>query len=107
MTSVSSPVIDQLSAAMSAGSLAHRVVAHNIANRDALGHQRMKLQFDAAMAAAGPGAARVTPDTSGASVSLEQDLVAMASNAAHYQALARVLSRYFSIATLIANPSRG
>jgi flagellar basal-body rod protein FlgB len=104
---MASSVIDQLSAAMSIGSLAHRVAAQNVANRDAQSHQRMKVEFDSAMAAAGTSAARVVPDTAGGAVSLEQDLVAMASNAAHYQSMARVLSRYFSIATLITNPARG
>ena len=60
MTLLDPTLIDRLSAAMSISTLAHRVSAHNVANRDALGHQRMKLQFDAAMATAAAPSSRRT-----------------------------------------------
>jgi hypothetical protein len=56
-----------------------------------------------------PGAAQpvITPETSaGQAPSLEQDMVALSTNALHYQALARVLSRYFSIQETIAGGGR-
>jgi flagellar basal body rod protein FlgB len=97
-------VIDQVSASMSVRSLQHQVIASNIANRETQGYQRLRLTFDGALEDA--STARVAPDASPADVSLEQDLVSMSSNSAQYQALARVLSRYFSIIAAISQ-SRG
>lgn len=105
MTPIAPSVIDQVSASMSATSLRHQVIAANIANHDTPGYQRMKLQFDRAMGTAGESAS-VAADTSALSVSLEQDLVALSSNATQYQALARVLNRYFSIVSTITTQGR-
>jgi len=105
MSPTASSVIDQVSASMSVSSLYNQVIASNIANRDTQGYQRLKLQFDRAMGEA--GGASVTADTSTASVSLEDDLTTLSTNTMQYQAMARVLSRYFSIVTAITNPNRG
>lgn len=105
MVSPAASVIEQISAAMSVSNLQHQVNVSNIANRDTQGYQRMKVQFDRAMGSA--DAATVVTDRSNAPVSLEQDLVAMSTNLMQYQAMARALGRYFSIAAAIANPNRG
>jgi flagellar basal body rod protein FlgB len=98
--------IDQVSAALSLASLRHEVIASNIANRDAEGYQRQQVRFDAAMERADVVAEPADP-SGDAQVSLEQDLVALSSNSAQYAALARVLSRYFSILNAITNYGRG
>jgi flagellar basal-body rod protein FlgB len=98
-------IVDQVSASLSLRSLQHQVIASNIANRDTQGYQRLRLTFDGALEQI--SSARVGADTSAAPVALEQDMVAMSSNSAQYQALARVLSRYFSIIETIASQSRG
>ncbi len=98
-------VVDQVSASMSVRSLQHQVIASNIANRDTQGYQRLRLTFDSAMEQV--RSVRVSADTSAAPASLEQDLASMSSNSAQYQALARVLSRYFSIIAAITSQSRG
>lgn len=105
MSSLSVAVIDQISAAMSVRTLQHHVIASNIANRDAHGYQRLKVRFDHAMGEA--TAASVAVDRADAPVSLEQDLLALTSNSAHYEAMARVLGRYFSIISAITSYSRG
>ena len=105
MSPLAPSVIDQISASMSVSSLQQQVIASNIANRDTQGYQRMKLRFDQAMDQA--GTATIGVDDSNADVSLEHDLVALSSNSMQYTALARTLSRYFSIITAITNPSRG
>jgi flagellar basal-body rod protein FlgB len=98
-------VVDQVSASLSLRSLQHQVIASNIANRDTQGYQRLRLTFDGALEQA--GTARVDVDGATAPASLEQDLVSMSSNSAQYQALARVLSRYFSIISTITSQNRG
>jgi flagellar basal-body rod protein FlgB len=99
-------VIDQISASMTASSLEHQKIVSNIANRDTPGYQRMKLQFDRAMDKTS-GSARTDLGATGTTVSLEQDLVSLSSNAMQFQALARVVSRYFSITAVITGQGRG
>jgi flagellar basal body rod protein FlgB len=102
----SSPsVIDSISATMSVQSLRNEVIASNIANRNAEGYQRLKVGFDRAFEEA--GRATVVADRSSTSVSMEDDLIALSSNSGQYQALARVLNRYFVVLATITNPNRG
>lgn len=98
------PVIDQISAAMSLSSLQHQVIASNIANRDTQGYQRLQLNFDRAMDRAD---ATVVAEKTDTPVSMEQDLVALSTNSMQYETLARALTRYFSIVSAITNPNRG
>lgn len=95
-------VIDQLSAAMSVSSLQNRVIASNIANRSSEGYHRLQLRFTNAMDRM--GGVEITADHSATHVSLEEDLVALSSNAGRYGTMARVLSRYFSMVSIIATP---
>jgi flagellar basal-body rod protein FlgB len=81
------------------------VIASNIANRNAEGYQRLKVGFERAFDEA--GRASVVVDGSNATVSLEDDVVALSTNATQYQALARVLNRYFFVLAAITNPNRG
>jgi flagellar basal-body rod protein FlgB len=107
-------VVEQVSSALSVATLRNQVIASNIAHRDTQGYQRLKLRFDEALAApafgTGAPAAAAKPvvavDASGARPSLEEDMVALSTNTLNYQALARALSRYFSIAETIANGGR-
>lgn len=98
--------IERISAALSLANLKHQVIANNIANRDTEGYRRLAVRFDAAMERG-----RVVPAENAAAgigpVSLEQDLVALSANSAHYEAMTKVLSRYFSIARAITNYSGG
>jgi len=105
MSLAAASVIEQISAAMSVSNLQHQVNVSNIANRDTLGYQRMRLQFEHAMSE--PGAATVVADRSNVPASLEQDLVAMSTNLMQYQTMARALGRYLAIVAAIANPNRG
>jgi flagellar basal body rod protein FlgB len=98
-------IVDNMSTALSIASLQHQVIASNIANRDTQGYQRLQLRFAQAMGEA--SAVAVTADAPEVPVSLEQDLVALSANSAHYAALARVLTRYLSIIGSITNYSRG
>lgn len=102
MTIPAVSVIDQVSTALSRMNLQHQVIVSNIANRDTQGYQRLQVRFDAAMARA--AVARAPADPNGDSpASLEQDLVALSSNAGQYTALTHVLNRYFSIISAITN----
>lgn len=97
---VTSPsVVDQISAAMSITSMRHQVIASNLSNREAQGYQRVSLAFERALG--GEAVPRVVPD-SVQTAPLESDLLALSTNAMGYQALARVLSRYFAIAGAVA-----
>lgn len=98
--------VDQVSSALSLASLRNQALASNIANRDTEGYQRLQAQFSQALQG-GATHPVITPEaTAGAAPSVEQDMVALSTNALHYQALARVLSRYFSIQETIAGGGR-
>ncbi len=87
--------IDRISASMSIATLRNQVIASNIANRDAQDYQRLAVRF--ARTLDDSPVAVVAPDASPAAGSVEQDLVELSTNASRYQAMARVLSRYFSL----------
>jgi flagellar basal-body rod protein FlgB len=109
---VSAPnVVDQVSAALALASLRHQVIASNVANRDSVGYQRLALRFADALGRDDAAAPRVVAEvsTSGAEAaapSLEEDMLALSSNAMNYQALARALARYFTIAETVASGGR-
>jgi len=95
--------IDRISASMSISSLRNQVIASNIANHDTPGYRRLALSFRQALdGAAAATVAPEAPDTS-AGASMEQDIVELSTNATHYQALARVLTRWFAIANTITS----
>lgn len=101
--------VDQVSSALTLSSLRNQAIASNIANRDTAGYQRLEARFGAAFEGAAPHAfitAEKISAPSGEAPSLELDMVALSTNALQYQALARVLSRYFSIEETIANGGR-
>ncbi len=110
--------VDQIGAALSLASLRNQAIASNIAHRDTEGYQRLKAQFSEALgdvpfsaaarpeASGVPGHPVITQDGSTTVPSLEQDMVELSTNAMHFQALARVLSRYFSIEETIASGAR-
>lgn len=101
-------VIDQVSVALSVAGLRHQVIASNVANRDSVGYQRLALRFADAMGldeAAAPQVVAEEPLAGAAATppSLEEDMVALSSNAMNYQALARALAKYFAIAETVAS----
>lgn len=112
-------LVEQISSSLTAASLQNQVSASNIANRDSAGYQRLKVAFDQALSSAGglPAAGvaglppvavpRIVPDDSARAVSLEEDLLTLSKNTMNYQALAKALGRYFSIAGAIASGGKG
>lgn len=96
--------IERVSEAMSLRALQLDVIASNVANRDAQGYQRMRVQFDSALQRA--DTAHVEPDLTGSTPSIEDDLTQLASTSMQYQAMASSLSRYFALLATIANPTR-
>ncbi|MCW7540878.1 hypothetical protein OOT46_23945 [Aquabacterium sp. A7-Y] len=112
-------LVEQISTSLTAASMQNRVSASNIANRDSEAYVRLKVAFDQALGAAGEGPAtaglaglqppagpRVVPDVSNPKVSLEEELLELSKNTMNYQAMAKALSRYFSIAEAIASGGR-
>jgi flagellar basal-body rod protein FlgB len=106
MTQAISPVVDQMSTALTLTQLRQQAIASNIANRDVPGYQRLPVSFPAALDLAVQHAQGQTSVAGGSVPSLESDMVAMSTNTLHYQALVRVLSRYLSIEQTVANGGR-
>jgi flagellar basal-body rod protein FlgB len=105
-------VVDQVSAALAVAGLRHQVIASNIANRDSVGYQRLALTFTDAMNREDATAPQVVAEgplpgaVAAAPPSLEEDMLALSSNAMNYQALARALAKYFTIAETVASGGR-
>lgn len=110
--------------AMGASSVRQQVISHNIANASTPHHARMKVNFEDALTSAISAAkqagsaeevlammARVKPDVvadgSMARVQLDEEMAALSANSVQYHALAKGVSKYLSIASLIAAAQRG
>jgi flagellar basal body rod protein FlgB len=105
---ISTTTVEQVSAALSTASMKHQVIASNIANREALGYQRLAVQF--AQVLQGDRAAPTVvaePSSASAAASVESDMVALSANAMNYQVLAKLLGRYLAIEQAVANGGRG
>lgn len=114
--------VEAVRLALGATALRQRVIAHNIANVDSPDHTRMKVVFEDQLAQA-LGAARqadvrdaallvgiqaeMEPDVSKGKVQLDEEVAQMSANTVRYQALSRGISRYLSIASLIASANKG
>jgi flagellar basal-body rod protein FlgB len=117
--------IDAVQMALSAASMRQRVISDDIANINSPDHVRMRVDFEQRLSAAleaasgadnaGATSASLLSDArpimepaenSGQPPELDDEMVALSANALHYQALARGLSRYLSIAELIASSTK-
>lgn len=114
--------VEAVRLALGATSLRQRVIADNIANVDSPDHVRMKVVFEDQLAQALDAARQVgardaaflagiqaetEPDLSKGKVQLDEEVAQMSANSVRYQALSRGISRYLSIASLIASANRG
>lgn len=114
--------VEAVRLALGATAMRQRVIAHNIANADSPDHVRMKVVFEEQLAQA-LGAARqvgardaaflsgiqaeTEPDLIKGKVQLDEEVAQMSANSVRYQALSRGITRYLSIASLIASANRG
>lgn len=123
--STSALTIESVRLALNAASLRHKVIADNIANVNTVGHTRMRVEFEDALtqALAGAGDATSASDAieqlrdarpelvqaapSSTGVELDDEMVQLSENSLRYHALTRGLSRYLSIAGLIATGTKG
>lgn len=116
--------IESVRLALGATGLRQRLIADNIANVNSPDHVRMKVVFEEHLAQAlasmqagredlspaevlGQVRAEVEPDLTAGKVELDDEMARLSSNSLRYQALSRGLSRYLSIANIIASSSRG
>ncbi len=84
--------------ALDAASLRHQAIAHNIANLHSEGYAPLGVRFDVRLAAARRPHARpeLVLDATPA-VQVDGEMVKLAQNTLHYQALIRALGRQMSI----------
>ena len=127
--SSSALTIESVRLALGAAGMRQRVIADNIANVNSLDHVRMRVVFEERLAEAlssmrneasgesngGPSLAslsgiqaEVEPDyTAGSKVELDEEMARLSANSLRYHALTKGLSRYLSIANIIASSSKG
>ena len=127
--SSSALTIESVRLALGAAGMRQRVIADNIANVNSPDHVRMRVVFEERLAEAlssmrneasdessgGPSLAslsgiqaEVEPDyTAGSKVELDEEMARLSANSLRYHALTKGLSRYLSIANIIASSSKG
>lgn len=127
--SSSALTIESVRLALGAAGLRQRVIADNIANVNSPDHVRMRVVFEERLAealssmrneASGDSdgtrylaslsgiQAEVEPDyTAGSKVELDEEMARLSANSLRYHALTKGLSRYLSIANIIASSSKG
>jgi flagellar basal-body rod protein FlgB len=127
--SSSALTIESVRLALGAAGMRQRVIADNIANVNSPDHVRMRVVFEERLAEAmssmrneasgessgGPSLAslsgiqaEVEPDnTVGSKVELDEEMARLSANSLRYHALTKGLSRYLSIANIIASSSKG
>lgn len=123
LSSSSALTIESVRLALGAAGLRQRVIADNIANVNSPDHVRMRVVFEAQLAQAlaaaqgvddpaeavsmlQAGAPTLEVDPVQGKVELDEEMAALSSNSLRYNALTRGLSRYMSIASLIASSAR-
>lgn len=115
--------VESVRLALGATGMRQRVIADNIANADSPDHIRMRVVFEQQLSQAlsaarmngGVGGvgwldgvqAEMEPDLTQGRVQLDEEVAQLSANSLRYQALSRGLSRYLSIASLIASATRG
>lgn len=115
--------VESVRLALGATGMRQRVIADNIANADSPDHVRMRVVFEQQLSQAlsaarmngGVGGvawldgvqAEMEPDLTQGRVQLDEEVAQLSANSLRYQALSRGLSRYLSIASLIASATRG
>lgn len=124
LSSSSALTIESVRLALGAAGMRQRVIADNIANVNSPDHVRMRVvfeeQFAQALASArgvddpaeavsllqaGMPSLEIDP-VQGRKVELDEEMAALSSNSLRYHALTRGLSRYLSIASMIASSAR-
>jgi flagellar basal-body rod protein FlgB len=121
--SSSALTIESVRMALGASSLRQKVIADNIANVGSTNHTRMRVVFEESLAQALQAAraggssvdmstissiqAEVEPDPYQGPVQLDEEVARLSANSTRYGALSKGISRYLSIASLIASGSKG
>lgn len=123
--SSSALTIESVRLALGATGLRQNVIADNIANVNSPDHVRMRVVFEEhlaqalatsrsatgdaqAMAALDGVQAELEPDMArSGKVELDEEMAELSANSLRYHALTKGLSRYLSIASIIASSTRG
>lgn len=123
LSSSSALTIESVRLALGAAGLRQRVISDNIANVNSPEHVRMRVVFEEQLAQALASAQGVEDPAEAVSllqasvptleadpvqgkVELDEEMAALSSNSLRYHALTRGLSRYLSIASMIASSTR-
>lgn len=124
--SSSALTIESVRLALGAAGLRQRVIADNIANVNSPDHVRMRVVFEERLAQALASARSTSLDESSSAraldgvlpeleqdvsasrkVELDEEMANLSANSLRYHALSKGLSRYLSIANIIASSAKG
>jgi len=97
--SIYGPGVAMSKLALDAASLRHQAIAHNIANLHSEGHVPLGVRFDARLAAERRSQARpeLVAEPTSTPPQVDGEMVKLAQNTLHYQALIRAIGRQHAI----------
>jgi flagellar basal-body rod protein FlgB len=113
-----------LSLALDAAGMRQQAIAHNIANANTPGYQRISVSFEsrldalrdgrgnmgtpslASLADFRPSFEYAAPLEAGSSVSLDQEMAQLSENTLHHQALLKALSKHLSLMSVAINEGK-
>jgi flagellar basal-body rod protein FlgB len=113
-----------LSLALDAAGMRQQAIAHNIANANTPGYQRISVSFESRLEALRDGRGNMgtpslasladfrpsfeyaAPLEAGSSVSLDQEMAQLSENTLHHQALLKALSKHLSLMSVAINEGK-
>lgn len=113
-----------LSLALDAAGMRQQAIAHNIANVNTPGYQRISVSFEQRLAALADGAGHMAapslanladlhpsfeyaaPLAAGSAIELDQEMAQLSENTLHHQALLKALNKHLSLMSIAINEGK-
>lgn len=113
-----------LSLALDAAGMRQQAIAHNIANANTPGYQRISVSFEQRLAALADGAGKIgapslagladlrpsfeyaAPLAAGSAIALDQEMAELSENTLHHQALLKALNKHLSLMSIAINEGK-
>lgn len=124
VTMIDSSTSALLSLALDAAGMRQQAIAHNIANANTPGYQRISVSFEQRLAALGDAAGNMAapslaslaslrpsfeyaaPVEAGSAVAIDQEMAQLSENTLHHQALLKALNKHLSLMSIAINEGK-
>jgi flagellar basal-body rod protein FlgB len=121
---IDNSTVGLLGLALDAAGMRQQAIAHNIANANTPGYQRISVSFESRLDALRDGRGNVAPPSlasladfrpsfvydapleAGSSVALDQEMAQLSENTLHHQALLKALNKHLSLMSIAINEGK-